>query len=332
MRASSAFYSLVTLAAVGVGLLAAGLYNLAMHFMPAAALWTRLCGKLFAVAADLGYPVEVVGGPLVGVAALTLGAGARALVGQVRATRRLVDALTYPRVLRHPPTLAAAVARLGLVGRVDLVASPRWYVFCYGFLRPRVCLTTGLVAALDAAELTAVLAHEQRHVAQRDPLRLLVAQTLRGGVFYLQALEDLNRRFRRAVELDADRQAVGVCGDVALASAMYKLLKGPALLRLDPAVAVGALSVTAERVEQLIHPQRRRGEPLSAVRLALTGLALLVLVLVGLPLDHDRNLADAGMGQTPAVRRHALCPPAAELSSTAVALHGHIDHACGGPS
>jgi len=44
-------------------------------------------------------------------------------------------------------------------------------------LRPRILLSTGLVEALDTAELTAVLVHERRHhLHRRDPLRAAAAR------------------------------------------------------------------------------------------------------------------------------------------------------------
>ncbi|MBA3338121.1 MAG: M48 family metalloprotease [Chloroflexia bacterium] len=41
----------------------------------------------------------------------------------------------------------------------------------YGFVRPRVEITVGLLQRLDEKELLTVLAHERRHLCRRDTTR-----------------------------------------------------------------------------------------------------------------------------------------------------------------
>ncbi|MSP13945.1 MAG: M56 family peptidase [Chloroflexi bacterium] len=295
MRANRFFYTLLALAVLGLGLLAGGLFNLSMHFLPPSLETTNLCGKLFEVAADLGYPPELVGYPLLALMATLLGLSLGSFVTHVRNTRRLVQSLTYPRLRAHAqrPSLTAVALHLGLAGRIDVVASPRRYAFCYGFLRPRVCVTTGLIADLDDAELEAVLTHERRHVENYDPLKLLVAETLRAGLFFLPVLYDLSQRFRRRMELDADQRAIQKCGAVVLASALYKMLTGPWPLRLAPNLTVGALDLAGERIDQIINPHARQHHPMPWSRLIASIIVLVLLLLVGLPVAQDRNLPGA---------------------------------------
>jgi hypothetical protein len=79
MRANYFFYTVLALAGISLGLLAGGVFNLSMHLLPLPEAWMRLCGKLFAVVADLGYSSFVVGYPLLWLIAVSLGLGGRAL-------------------------------------------------------------------------------------------------------------------------------------------------------------------------------------------------------------------------------------------------------------
>jgi hypothetical protein len=77
-------------------------------------------------------------------------------------------------------------------------------------------ISTGLVETLTAAELAAVLAHEQVHQQCRDPLRMLLAAALTGHGLCLPALP---ARFVVGRELAADRRAMDRYGKRAGRSA-----------------------------------------------------------------------------------------------------------------
>src|SRR2546430_1444798 len=97
-----------------------------------------------------------------------------------RALRRLLHSAGQP----VPASVAAVTGELGIAERVDVVATGEAFAVTHGLLRPRILLSTGLVEALDTAELTAVLVHERHHLARRDPLRLLAAGLLAGYRWY----------------------------------------------------------------------------------------------------------------------------------------------------
>src|SRR5262249_23231522 len=82
-------------------------------------------------------------------------------VGGRRAVRRLRRSARRPLL---PPPLRAAAEALGVAGAVDVVATGEAFAVTHGLLRPRILCSTGLVAALDEAELTAVLVHERHHL------------------------------------------------------------------------------------------------------------------------------------------------------------------------
>lgn len=125
-----------------------------------------------------------------------------------------------------PPPLVRQLERLGLAGRVDLVASARPAAFTYGLWTPRVCITTGLTILLQPDEVDAVLRHERHHVVRRDPLRLLWARVLAAGAFFVPALRDVQTHGLTLLELAADDAAVAPPhGPRPLARALYALLR-----------------------------------------------------------------------------------------------------------
>jgi Zn-dependent protease with chaperone function len=185
----------------------------------------------------------------------------------ISATRIHRSTRAYMRALVPASLLAEPIA-----ARVITDGSPR--AFCAGLLRPRVYISTGAIATLDAAELHAVLAHEGHHAARRDPLRLFAAQVLADALFFLPVMRQLRCRYATLVELAADEAAVGVTGrQQPLASAL--LVFG----RLEGAHVVG---VSAERVDHLLGDHSTWELPVSRLLggvLTLAGLGGLLLAL-----------------------------------------------------
>lgn len=215
--------------------------------------------------------------------ALLLGGACRALwraARQLRRTRRFVAArLATPGA--RSTRLVRAARRAGLAGRCDLVADARPLAFCHGLRRPRVVVSTGLLALLEGPELEAVLRHEAYHAVSRDPLRLVTADFLTSACFFLPLLGPLRDRYVVAAELAADRHAVrGMGAERSLAAALCKLLLAPA--RATPAAASGATAALALRVDALLgeavapRPRWHPGALLGTVAAA----AVLALLLV----------------------------------------------------
>ncbi len=101
--------------------------------------------------------------------------GLLTLFRQLVATAVLIRGLVAQKIAL-PSVVVVAASGLDLDGRIDVVTDERPFSFCYWFLRPRICLSTGLVERLDPDELRAVLYHERYHLRQRDPLRQIVAR------------------------------------------------------------------------------------------------------------------------------------------------------------
>ena len=181
-----------------------------------------------------------------------IGLGLGSLGRQLAATASLIRPLLRRR-LPVPPAVGQAADALGMTDRIDVVADPRAFSFCYWFIRPRICLSSGLLSRLDRDELDAVLLHERSHLRRRDPLRLLVARYFAAGLYVVPVVEELVEYYVLEKELEADQDAVRALGNVGpLARALYKVLPEADQVELGLLTPVGALSATEARIDQLV--------------------------------------------------------------------------------
>jgi beta-lactamase regulating signal transducer with metallopeptidase domain len=183
-----------------------------------------------------------------------------------------------------PAPVRAAAQRLGVDGRVDVVAAAEAFAVTHGLWRPRILLSTGLLEALDTAELTAVLAHERHHLQARDPLRLLGGRLLGGYGWFLPVLGWWTRRAAVRREVAADRAAIARAGVAAVAGALLKLADRPTPAAVAAANPAGNLPERIAHLEgQPPRPHRMRGWLLGgATMLNLAGLFAAVTCCAGL--------------------------------------------------
>lgn len=178
--------------------------------------------------------------------ALGLGSLFRQLLMTVSLIRSLVS-----RRVATPRRVARLARDLDLAGRVDVVADPRPFSFCFWFRRPRICLSTALVRRLDTDELRAVLLHERYHLRHRDPLRVVVARYFAAGLYVVPVVDELASFYALQKEIAADEDAVAHVGVGPLARALYKLLPDAPDRELGLLMPVTGLSVTEARIDRL---------------------------------------------------------------------------------
>ena len=192
---------------------------------------------------------------------------ALAAVGHVRAVGR--------QALQH-----AQAARL--VGRPDpalgavLVQHPEPAAYCVAGRHPTVILTTGAVAALNPAQLDAVLAHERAHLRGRHHGLLAMARIGRQVLPFLPLMREAGTQVARLIELHADDAARRAHDPGTLASALVVLATGA-----SPAQALAAAGTdTVQRIHRLLRPDeplgrgRRQLLRVTAAALACTPLLL----------------------------------------------------------
>ncbi|MBK8230953.1 MAG: M56 family metallopeptidase [Candidatus Eisenbacteria bacterium] len=185
------------------------------------------------------------------------------------------------RINRHPAVRAAA-ERLHLPSEAVLESSLVHSPVTVGFVRPRIVLPADAVQAYDEAQLTAILAHEQRHCARRDPLRFLVGRIVSTLLFFYPPLGYLLRELEAAGELDCDAAAVraGVPPKAylsALRTSVRGALSAPALSAGRFVVGLRSGSFQS-RCDRVLNPERYQSMSRSRSLL----LAAAACVVVGL--------------------------------------------------
>lgn len=165
--------------------------------------------------------------------------------------------------------------------------------YCLPGRHRRVVLTSAALAALDPAQLDAVLVHEHAHLSGRHHLVVGVADAWRRAFPGIPLFRQAHGEITRLVELAADDVATRRHGRLAVAAAMAVIAgaKAPA-----SALAAGGTS-TLERVRRLLRPAR----PLpAATRLA--GFAMVAALVTSPALAAAPALDAVTMGRcTPAM-------------------------------
>ncbi len=163
--------------------------------------------------------------------------------------------------------LAAAATRADLRG-IICVRADSCHAFTVGVLRPRVHVTDGLVAALSADELIAVLCHEREHARGRHPLRQAVRSAAGEVLFFLPLLRWWAGRQGERAEVAADGAAIAAVGPQAVAGALWVTSEDAAVTGIAP------------RLDQLAGHRARLTAPHRAIVLASLVGSLLAVVLL----------------------------------------------------
>lgn len=173
------------------------------------------------------WPTHLVSYALAALLALGLLQGGCLFWDQWRGTRRLRLLLQSAHSVRDTDRVLIQdlVRSAELADRVDLMYSDRPVAFCYGWLKPRVCISTGIIARLERGELQAILLHESHHLWHRDPLKTSVSGILSRVFFFLPIMESLRQQYLLAQEIEADGHVLSIQGtNRPLLGVLYKLL------------------------------------------------------------------------------------------------------------
>lgn len=213
--------------------------------VPIARVYAALCERypLLALVSNHAPPLPL--------ALLFILIGASLLVGGWSGVIGLLATLRVNRQLRLggqpvPPRVVSIAHDLGLAPWMTYVPRLEPMACCYGFLRPRIAVTSGLIERLDDEELTAVLGHEREHLRRRDPLRYLVLGMVTSAAFMFPIAPTLRQRWTAQAELTADRAALAITSRRALAGALLAVVPTP---RIPSGIA--GLTPTEARIAQL---------------------------------------------------------------------------------
>lgn len=142
--------------------------------------------------------------------------------------------------------------------KVGLVKSDQPLTFVWGFWQSKLVLSSGLLNALNEAELEGVIEHEAAHHARRDNLVKLFLS----AASYLSLVYPLTRRILRwqaeQIEMVCDEIAAGRTNEpLEIASALVKVRRTFPSLTANPTLTSGfmteeKLSIES-RVKRLVH-------------------------------------------------------------------------------
>lgn len=277
MRTADRAFALLVLVSVGTAALVALPLAITLfpgHVQGALHAYDWLVQACVAALYQVGISIPPLGLPILGLSALAVGF---AFVRAVRILRR-TDLLAACRSeVPLPPLAATAAHHVGVRGQLSCFAHPEPIAYTAGLLRPRIWVSTGLCQLLGDDALKAVLWHERAHLLARDPLRVLIARVLAALLFAVPWVGALVERYEVAKELEADRAALGRLGSPgALAQALYALGDHVA----EPqALAIGAWSLSARRIDQLYGASVEQLLPGLSRGVVLRSLAAVVLAL-----------------------------------------------------
>lgn len=262
--------TLVVAASLFAGLLGAGLAGLGGTGV--ARLAAMVIGAFSACVYFLAELHRVPLAPLVLVALAVVSAGAfgRAALGYWR-QRRLLAALP----LEPLDGELAELARAAGAGTLYRTPAQRPAAFCFGLAHPRVVVTEGLLARLNAEEQAAAVWHEAQHARVREPLKCLTARLAAHTFFWMPILVDLLERYLLVKELDADRLATAKTSRHALAGALCGVLGQP-----TPAGAVGLADYAGARVDRLFDPYAPLPPTTRPIRVVVSAAGATVLAVV----------------------------------------------------
>lgn len=144
--------------------------------------------------------------------------------------------------------------------------------FCFGLIRPRVAISSGLLERLTPDEQAAVVWHEAQHARVHEPLRCLIGRLTVGTFFWIPALRDLLDRYLLAKELAADSVAMQRTSRRALVGALHEVIAQP-----SPSGAIGVADVAGARIDRLLEPAAKLPPLFTRTRVTISVLAIALL-------------------------------------------------------
>ena len=191
-----------------------------------------------------------------------------------------------------PKKIKDIAQSLGLA-KVDVISNGLCSSFCYGLLKPRICLSLKLAKSLNAKELKSVLIHEGYHLKNKDPLKILLSEIAGSMFFLIPIIKDFQSYYTLSKEIAADQLAVRLEGVNYLRSALVKILRSPAPA-FSGVASFGSDRDLEQRVDVLANNHKVKVK-ISAVRVVISfTVFIFALIALNLPVyaiedGHERH-------------------------------------------
>ncbi|MGA6164887.1 M56 family metallopeptidase [Amycolatopsis magusensis] len=176
-------------------------------------------------------------------------------VGVLRVRRRQRDLLAL--LGREDPAAPGAV----------VVDHPAPMAYCVPGLRPRIVVSSGTLAMLDAGQLAAVLGHERAHARERHDLVLVPFTALRRVLPNSRYAKEVSATVALLLEMRADDKACRAHTRGCLHAALRRFRDGGFT---TPAGTLGIDGDITARLDRIAEPRRRRLLPARWIALTAT--------------------------------------------------------------
>lgn len=173
-----------------------------------------------------------------------------------KSTSRFIESSLERKRRKISPKLRKAAEGLDLENRLTEIKSQSPIVFCSGFLKSRVFVSSKLVKVLDREELAAVLRHEQYHLLAHEPLKLFAVKALAKVLFFAPGIGLLAKQYSIFSELAADEWATaGFERKTSLSRALDKIIAFKENIVVSQGLAIPFSEATEERINKLLDNQ-----------------------------------------------------------------------------
>jgi Zn-dependent protease with chaperone function len=193
------------------------------------------------------------------------------------------------RTRAHAEAVRIAGRALTAVSGAVVLDVPERAAYCVPGRPPAIVLTTGTLAVLDRAQLTAVVAHERAHLSGGHHLLVALTRGLAAGLAAVPLFTRGAAEVARLTEMRADDSAARASGRDVLVAALLTMGTGTPTPAFALAATAGNLTV---RVQRLLEPPPRARQMRNW--LALATVTLLLAAASGLLIWLSGSLAGSG--------------------------------------
>lgn len=190
-----------------------------------------------------------------------------------------------------PSFVKKILGQLGVrSSQVVLYNSHEPSVFCAGFAKPKIYLSSALARNLSSLELKAILAHEVAHLRSYDPLRTFFTSLFERTFRFIPLVQQVARKIRLAQETTADNYAVEIVNKKNYLRTILKVDE----LRLAHTVpnTLGFENFINQRAAYLLGKPAESNVTKTTVRLGISFTILLTLTFfILLPLPTQAQIA-----------------------------------------
>ncbi|OGC51791.1 hypothetical protein A2W32_00050, partial [candidate division WWE3 bacterium RBG_16_37_10] len=127
-------------------------------------------------------------------------------------TKRKIENLLVHKLSVMPDKILHSKKIVEHLDSLVIVENNKCAAFSYGFYRPKMVLSTGLINSLNAKELEAVILHELHHLKYAHVPLIFIMEIIKSSLFFIPLLSVYIQRLRQNFEEEADKTVIKIQG------------------------------------------------------------------------------------------------------------------------